>query len=333
MTVPSGAMLTSILSNAAAFGDDVFSEDQPTNGLEDFMGQLTGMGKALFVLSGTMGNQIAIRCLLDRPPYSVICNRHSHLFQWECGMVSTFSQAQMIPVIPKDNAYMSLEDIVPNVVPDDGDTHAAPTKVISIENTIGGRIVPLSEVKRISDFARAHGISLHIDGARLWNACYPPSSGVLPTASQATEEARHLLRAYCALADTVSLCLSKSLGAPGGSVLVFRSQAIASRARHYRKALGGGIRQTGVLTAPGRIAVESVFLSGQHLPRANAIAKRLEHTWKSLGGHVQAGLEQQTNMVWLDLKKAGMTDDEFVKIVEGYGAKVADGRLVTHHRK
>lgn len=325
-------MLTSILSNAAGLGDDVFSEDQPTNSLEEFVADLTGMRSAVFVLSGTMGNQIAIRSLLKQPPYSVICNRHSHLFQYECGTVSAFSQAQMIPVIPRSGAHMTLEDIIPNVVPDDGDTHCSPTRVISIENTIGGRVVPLDEVSRVSNYARARGISLHIDGARLWNACYPTSEA--PTApSQAAEDARRLLKSYCSLADTVSLCLSKSLGAPGGSVLACNSPDLASRARHFRKAMGGGMRQAGVLTAPGRVAIESVFLSGQHLPRANAIARRLEDTWKSLGGRVQPGLGQETNMVWLDLGGMGITDEEFVRLVTPYGVKVSDGRIVTHYRE
>lgn len=325
-------MLASILSNASSLGDDVFSEDQPTNSLEEFVADLTGMRSAVFVLSGTMGNQIAIRSLLKQPPYSVICNRHSHLFQYECGTVSAFSQAQMIPVIPRNSAHMSLEDILPNIVPDDGDTHCSPTRVISIENTIGGRAVPLEEVLKISDYARSKGISLHIDGARLWNACYS-SSEASTTASQAAKGARRLLKKYCSLADTVSLCLSKSLGAPGGSVLVCKSAELASRARHFRKAMGGGMRQIGVLTAPGRVAIESVFLSGQHLPRANAIARRLENTWKSLGGKVQPGLDQQTNMLWLDLAGMGITDEEFVRIVTPYGVKVSDGRIVTHYRK
>ncbi|KAL2279589.1 hypothetical protein FJTKL_13282 [Diaporthe vaccinii] len=286
---------------------------------------------AVFVLSGTMGNQIAIRSLLKQPPYSVICNRQSHLFQYECGTVSAFSQAQMIPVIPKNSAHMSLEDIIPNVVPDDGDTHCSPKRVISIENTIGGRTVPLEEVGRISNYARAKGISLHIDGARLWNACYQSEAPM--TASQAAEGARRLLKSYCSLANTVSLCLSKSLGAPGGSVLACNSPDLASRARHFRKAMGGGMRQIGVLTAPGRVAIESVFLSGEHLPRANAIAKRLEDTWKSLGGQVQPGLDQETNMVWLDLDGMGITDEEFVRIVTPYGVKVSDGRIVTHYRE
>lgn len=330
--MPSAAMLTSILSNASGLGDDVFSEDQPTNSLEKFAADLTGMRSAVFVLSGTMGNQIAIRSLLRQPPYSVICNRQSHLFQYECGTVSAFSQAQMIPVIPKNSAHMSLEDILPNVVPDDGDTHCSPTRVISIENTIGGRAVPLEEVRRISNYARSKRIFLHIDGARLWNACYP-SSEAPTTTSQAAEDARSLLKSYCSLADTVSLCLSKSLGAPGGSILACNSAELASRARHFRKAMGGGMRQIGVLTAPGRVAIESVFLSGQHLPRANAIARRLENTWKSLGGHVQPGLDQQTNMVWLDLDGMGITDEEFVRVVTPYGVKVSDGRIVTHYRK
>jgi hypothetical protein len=169
-------MLTSILSNATAFGDDVFSEDGPTNALESYVGELTGMENAVFVLSGTMGNQIALRCLLTQPPYVVICDRRSHIFEFECGMASIFSHARMIPVMPdfENQTYLTRGDIIPNIVPDDGDAHGAPTKVITLENTFWGKVMLVEEVRRISNYARDRGIKVHMDGARLWNAFSPP---------------------------------------------------------------------------------------------------------------------------------------------------------------
>jgi threonine aldolase len=327
-------MLSSILSNASSFGDDVFSEDEPTNSLESYIGKLTGMGHAVFVLTGTMGNQIALRCLLQQPPYSVICDRRSHIFEYECGMASIFSQAQLIPVLPnvEKQAYMTLGNIIPNIVPDDGDTHGAPTKVIAIENTFWGKVTPVAEVRRIADFAKANGIKVHLDGARLWNACYSTSSAESSPA-EAAATATALLREYCALVDSVSLCFSKTLGAPSGSILVAKTPEFIAKARHFRKALGGGMRQTGVLTAAARVAVDDIFLSGMHMPRVNALAKDLEETWLALGGEVQPGLSQDTNMVWLDLKRARVKDEEFVNLANEEGVKVFDGRIVTHHRK
>lgn len=328
-------MLASILSDAPTFGDDVYSEDGPTNSLESYVGELTGLQNAVFVLSGTMGNQIALRCHLAQPPYSVICGRQSHVYEWECGMTSMFSHALMIPVIPssESRAYLTLEDIIPNIVLDDGDIHGAPTKVIALENTVLGRVMPVEEVRKISEYARERGIKVHLDGARLWNACYT-STTPAATPAQAVEGAKSLLRAYCASVDSVTLCFSKSLGAPCGSILLSKTPSFISRARHFRKALGGGLRQLGVLTSPARVAIDHVFLSGEHIPRANAIAKRLEDSWKSMGGQVQAGLSQETNFVWLNLNKIGVKDEEFVKIAKEEGVTVGyDGRLATHYRK
>lgn len=328
-------MLTSILSNASTFGDDVYGEDEPSNALETYVAELTGLQSAVFVLSGTMANQLALRCLLDRPPYSVICGRRSHVFEWECGMAAMFSQAQLIPIMPKSEhrAYLTLEDIIPNIVPDDGDSHSAPTKVIALENTVGGKIVPVEEIDRITNYARERGIKVHLDGARLWNACYPSTTPpVEPT--EAANVAKSLLRAYCASVDSVGLCFSKSIGAPSGSILLSKSSSFIARARHFRIALGGGLRQLGVLTSPARVAIDDVFLSGVHLPRANAMAYRLEKSWKRWGGRIQVGLDQETNFVWLDLDEAGVKDEEFVNMAKEEGIKVGySGRIATHYRK
>lgn len=250
-------------------------------------------------------------------------------------MASTFSQAHMIPVIPssESRAYLTLEDIIPNIVLEDGDTHGAPTRVIALENTVSGKVVPVEEIERISDYARERGIKVHLDGARLWNACYT-SSTLSATPTQAVEAAKDLLRAYCAPVDSVSLCFSKSLGAPCGSILLSKNPSFISRARHVRKALGGGLRQLGVLTSPARVAIDNIFLSGVHLPRANAIAKQLEDSWKRMGGQVQTGLSQETNLVWLNLHELGVKDEEFIKVAKEEGVKVGYyGRLATHYRK
>lgn len=257
-------------------------------------------------------------------------------------MTSIFSQAHLIPVAStqEDVAYLTLDDIIPNIVPDDGDQHTAPTRVIAIENTFMGRIIPVDEVKRISQYARERKIKVHLDGARLWNACYPPET-LTKSPEEASMAAKQLLRAYCSNVDTVTLCFSKSLGAPGGSILLSHSQDIITRARHFRKALGGGVRQMGFLSAPALVALNEHFLDGATLRRDNERAKLLEEFWtQDLGGQTLWGLGQETNMVWLDLRSANVSGEEFVKIAkeeerewEGGIIKVADGRVVLHHRK
>ena len=253
-------------------------------------------------------------------------------------MTSIFSQAHLIPVASskKDVAYATLEDIIPNIVPDDGDQHTSPTRVIAIENTFMGRIVPVEEVRRISQHARQRNIKVHLDGARLWNACYPPENKKM-SPEEASTAAKQLLRDYCSSVDTVTLCFSKSLGAPCGSILLSHSEDIITRARHFRKALGGGVRQMGLLSAPARVALDYHFLDGVTLRRDDGRAKLLEDFWIELGGQIQAGLGQETNMVWLGLASANVSDEEFVKIAKEEGGeggiKVSDGRIVLHHRK
>ena len=280
-----------------------------------------------------MGNQLGLRTQLMQPPHSVICDQRSHLFNDEAGMTSILSQAQLIPIMAdlSKRAYLILEDIAPRIVPDNGDVHTAPTRVIALENTIWGKIVPPEELRRIFDYAHERGIKVHLDGARLWNACYPQST-YDSTSEEAANTARSLLQDYCSLCDTVTLCFSKSLGAPCGSILLSNDASTIARARHFRKALGGGMRQTGILAAPARVAVDDIFLSGVELPKANARAKDLQTYWKSLGGQTQAGVGQETNIIWLDLDSSGIEIGDFKRIGREEGVKL-NHRLVVHHRK
>jgi threonine aldolase len=198
-----------------------------------------------------------------------------------------FSQAQLIPVVPntENEGYMILEDMIPNIVPDDGDTHEAPTKVIALENLSNGKVTPGADVRRIAEYAAEDGIKVHLDEARLRNACYANSRADASPA-EAAKEATTLLRKYCASVDSVSLCLPKSPGAPAASALVGKSPVPIFKARHFRKARGGGLCQVGALTAAAPVAIDEVFLSGVHFSLANAIAKDLEEKWIALGGEV-----------------------------------------------
>ncbi|EXK37270.1 threonine aldolase [Fusarium oxysporum f. sp. lycopersici 4287] len=298
--------------------DDVFQEDPATNELEAYVAERTGKEAGLFVLSGTMGNQLALRSLLTQPPYSVLCDYRAHIFTAEAGGTSNLTGAQIQTVIPKNGRYMTLEEIQENVTLDD-DVHGCPTRVISLENTLHGMVMPLSEVKRIAEFAREHGIRLHLDGARLWEA-------VVSGAGSLTE--------YCSYFDTISLCLSKGLGAPAGSVIV-GTKATLKHARWVRKSIGGGLRQSGVLTSAGRIAIEQTFgksPNGQDGPlkASHEMARKVDDLWTSMGGTIDEPTE--TNMVWLNLKATGCSVKRFIEIGADAGLKFMSSRLVTHYQ-
>ncbi len=266
-----------------------------------------------------MGNQIALRAHLTQPPHAVLCDHRAHILEWEAGGVASLSGALVKGVIPRNGTYLTLEDIKENVVLSD-DVHACPTKVISLENTLGGTIMPLNETKRISSFAKENDIKLHLDGARLWEAVVA-GAGSLP--------------AYTSLFDSVSLCFSKGLGAPIGSMLVSNTSFI-KQARWIRKSIGGGLRQAGVVTAAARVAVDETFGKGPNgegglLGRSQENARRIAERWERLGGRLSQRTE--TNMVWLDLEGAGVGGKEFVIRGEEVGLRFMGGRLVVHYRE
>jgi len=316
VTTPTPSMLRAIQNTTLL--DDVFKEDPTTISLESHMAQLTNHEAALFVLSGTMGNQLALRSHLTQPPYSVLCDHRAHILQWEAGGVASLCGALVQGVVPKNGVYLTLEDIKKSITLSD-DVHACPTRVISLENTLGGTIMPLSEVQRISAFAREHGVKLHLDGARIWEAVVA-GAGSLPD--------------YTSCFDSVSLCFSKGLGAPVGSILVGKVDFI-KHARWVRKSIGGGLRQPGVVTAAARVAVDETFGTGPNgeggvLRRSHETAKAIARLWESLGGKLSSPTE--TNMVWFDLEDAGVSDDEFVELGRERGLRLGGGRLVVHYQ-
>ena len=222
--------------------DDVFEEDPVTNELQSYVAEITKHEDSLLVLSGTMGNQVAIRSHLAQPPHSVLCDHRSHIICYEAGGVSAWTGATVSPVIPKNGVHLTLEDIKKHAVLGDN-IHYCPTKLISLENTLDGMIMPLAEAKRIVEWAHANDIKVHLDGARLWEAVVS-GAGSLPE--------------YTSLFDSVSLCFSKGLGAPIGSIIV-GSREFIKKARWFRKSIGGGARQTGVIAAAARVALNETF--------------------------------------------------------------------------
>ncbi|KAI1814618.1 pyridoxal phosphate-dependent transferase [Poronia punctata] len=316
MTTPTMAMLNAIQTTTLL--DDVFEEDQTTIGLEAHVAALAGKEAGLFVLSGTMGNQVALRALLTQPPHSVLCDARSHIMRYEAGGVASLSGALVTPVQPSNSRYLTLEDVQQNVVLGD-DVHACPTRVISLENTLGGMVMPLAETKRISAFAREHGILMHCDGARLWEAASAGAGS---------------LSDYGACFDTISLCFSKGLGAPIGSVVVGPRAAI-KHARWVRKAIGGGLRQSGVVAAAARVAVDVTFGrdangTGGLLKATHDTARRVEKMWTDLGGRMQKPVE--TNMCWLDLDSMGCSAARFEQLGREVGIKLMANRLITHYQ-
>lgn len=300
--------------------DDVYEEDDTTNDLECDMAQLTGLEAGLFVVSGTMGNQLALRSHLTQPPYSVLCDYRAHIIKAEAGGVSSLTGATLTGLVPSNGNYLTLEDIRANIVLSEN-VHKCPTRVISLENTIGGQIMPLTECQRISAFARERGVKLHLDGARLWEAV-AAGAGSLPE--------------YAKCFDSMNMCFSKGLGAPIGSILV-GSKSLVKHARWIRKSIGGGLRQSGLATAAARIAVEETFgkgpmghADGGVLKKAHSRARRIALTWKNLGGRLKRPTE--TNMIWLDLEHVGCSTAEFVSLGEQAGIRFEGPRIVIHYQ-
>ena len=223
----------------AEVGDDVYGEDPTVNRLQDVVADLLGKEVSLFVPSGVMANQIAVK-LHTTPGDEVILNRQSHIYNYETGAAGVLSGIQLAP-IDSPEVLLTADQVEAAIRP--AMDVFPKTTLVSIENTLnkgGGRVYSLDRLAAITDVVRRHDLALHLDGARLWNA----------SAASGTPE-----RDYAALADTVWVALSKGLGAPVGSLLAGSSDLI-EQARRYRKMFGGGMRQSGVLAAAGLYAIE-----------------------------------------------------------------------------
>lgn len=306
-TVPTRSMVEASFS--ATYGDSVYKEDATTLQLEEMVCEITGKEASLFCVSGTMSNQIGLRTHLLQPPHSVLCDYRSHVYLHEAGGLATLSQAMVHPVIPRNGDYLTLEDVLENFTPDNGDIHAAPTKVISLENTLHGMIMPIEEIQRISEFAASNGIKLHLDGARLWNAA--AATGVD-------------IKQYCSHFDSVSLCLSKSLGAPMGSMLV-GTQPFINKANHFKKQSGGGIRQSGVVTA---MAINAIQTNVSKLAQSHQYAQQVAAHCQQLG--IKLKHPVHTNFVFIDFVQSRMDEDLFISLSSEYNVRVMGSRLAFH---
>lgn len=311
ITTPTFSMLQAIAQTS--LGDDVYQENDTTTSFEAYIADLAGKEDALLVMSGTMGNQIALRSLLTQPPHAILCHQQAHIYAAEAGGCSSLSQAHIQTVTPANGLYLTLEDIKKSAVISDN-IHVSPTRVISLENTLAGTVTPLAEMQRISRFARANGIKMHLDGARIWEAV---ASGA------------GTLKEYLACFDTAQMCFSKGLAAPMGSIIV-GPKSVLQHSRWVRKSIGGGIRQAGIISSAARVAVEETFISGggQRLRDNHQKAKNVEKAWLQRGGKVLRPAE--TNMVVLDLAASGVAVDDLIRIGKEEGVKLMGGRVVVH---
>ena len=275
----------------AEVGDDVYGEDPTVNALQDRIAGLLGKEAALFVPSGVMANQLALK-VLTQPGDEVVVERNCHIYNYESGGPGVLSGVQLqaldghaglLTADQVDAAIRPAMDVFPR------------TRLVCLENTAnkaGGRIYPLAQIEAVAEVARSHDLRLHLDGARLWNA------------SAATGIAE---RDYAAPFDTVWVALSKGLGAPVGSVLA-GSEALIDEARFYRKMFGGGMRQAGILAAAGIYALDH---HRSHLAQDHAKAQRLAEAIAELPAFALDLDTVETNIVIFDV-----VDDTAASVID-----------------
>ncbi len=311
VTRPTPGMLSAMME--AKVGDDVFGEDPTVNKLEQKAAEIFGKEAAIFCPSGTMTNQIAIN-VLTTPFCEVMCDKLAHIYLYESGGMAFHSRVS-VRTLNGDRGRFTAKDVESNINPDD--VHLAVSKVVAIENTCnkgGGACYDFEEIKKIYAACKSNNLSLHLDGARLFNAL---------------TETKQSPKDYGQIFDTISLCLSKGLGAPAGSLLVSSNDNI-QKARRVRKAMGGGMRQAGYLAAAGIYALDNHVkrLKDDH-KRAKELAKVLESA--SFVEHLNP---VQTNIVIFTLNDKYADFTFLMKLSENgiLGIPMAPRmmRLVTH---
>ena len=297
----------------AILGDDVFQDDPTVHQLENKTAKLFGKEAGLFCPSGTMTNQIALMVYL-RPGDEVICSSEAHIYNYEGGGIARNSGAS-VRLINRKSGIIYLDEIIDNINPDD--IHYPVSKLVALENTCnrgGGNCYPLEEIKKISNYCRSPKMPMHLDGARLFNALVKTKTSSIIMGS---------------FFDSLSICFSKGLGAPVGSVLIGNKEFI-HKARRVRKVLGGGMRQAGMLAAAGIYALENNIdrLSIDH-SNAQLIAKALEKcTW------IEKVMNVETNIIIGYVKDEFSNNDFTEKLAENNIMVIPFGkgkiRMVTH---
>ena len=267
----------------APLGDDVFGDDPSVNALQDQIAAMLGFEAALFVPTGTQSNLCAVLSHCQRGDEYIV-GQMQHCYRWEGGGAAVFGSVQPQPLNHQPDGTLALADIEAAIKPDD--PHFARTRLLALENTLGGKLIPLAYLAQATALARLRGLSTHLDGARLFNAAVAQAAGG-PAAAEARKNA--------SLFDTVSVCFSKGLGTPAGSALCGSRELIA-RARRVRKMAGGAMRQAGFLAAAASYALDHHV---ERLADDHALARRLAD---GLAGIELLKVEApETNIVFVDL--------------------------------
>jgi len=299
----------------AEVGDDVFRDDPSVLKLEETVAGLFDKEAALYVPSGTMGNQVALKTITE-PGWEILCERECHIINYETAGPAIHSSL-LVNMIDTEYGVMTAEQIEKSVR--EPNIHSPLTKIVAIENTHnrhGGTICPLDEIKRIRKVADRHGLLMHLDGARIWNA-HAATGIALPD----------WVRPF----DSVSVCLSKGLGAPVGS-LILGSNDLIEKALRTRKLFGGGMRQAGIIAAAGLYAVENNI---SRLTEDHANARVLAEGLSRVDGFSVDMVRVQTNIILVDIAETGKTPMEILGLMKEKGVlAVPFGRtrlrFVTH---
>lgn len=311
VTKPTPPMLEAMMS--AEVGDDVFGEDPTVKRLEEKCAKLLGMDAAVYCPSGTMTNQIGIK-ILTQPYDEVICYKRAHIYKYEGGGLAGNSNVS-VRLLQGDRGRLSVEEVAANI--NSTDSHYPHTSVVALENTVvreAGSYYSLNQIVAVCDFAKSKGLRTHLDGARLFNA-------LAETGDAPATIGKHF--------DTVSICLSKGLGAPVGSVLVCKKE-LEPKARRMRKAFGGGMRQVGYLAAAGLFALDNNI---NRLREDHARAKAIGNAVSKLS-YVKSVMPVDTNIIIFELAPP-LTPEKFLAALQPHQVKAlafsaTEIRMVTH---
>lgn len=277
VTQPDAAMRDAMAN--APVGDDVYGDDPSINALETWAAERHGFEAALFTASGTQANLLALMAHCERGD-EYLCGQQAHNYKYEAGGAAVLGSIQPQPIENESDGTLSFDKIAAAIKPDD--FHFARTKLLSLENTIGGKVLPLSYLAKARIFCDQHQLQLHLDGARVYNAAVALEVDI---------------KAISCHFDSMTICLSKGLGAPVGSLLL-GSKALIHKARRLRKMLGGGMRQAGILAVAGYKALtENVERLAEDHANAHYLASELE----KLNGFSTSGYPVQTNIVYVDV--------------------------------
>ena len=281
VTQPTAAMREAMLS--APLGDDVFGDDPTVNSLQEHIAQIMGKEAALFMPSGTQSNLCALMAHCERGDEYIV-GQNAHTYRYEGGGAAVLGSIQPQPLVQSKVGEMSLADIAAAIKPID--CHFARTRLLALENTWNGHAMSLAYLAQATDLARQHGLAVHLDGARLFNAAVAQAEG-----GSVTESVRRIVDHF----DSVSVCFSKGLGSPVGSAFCGSRELIA-KALRWRKVLGGGLRQSGILAAAALHALEHHV---DRLAEDHALAKRLAQGLQGVPG--LSVRSAQTNIVFVDV--------------------------------